>query len=205
METLGTAIVAVIVVPAVVCGYIIATEWVIRGLSGPAKSRVRPWLWVLPAFLFLTVFLIYPTIRTFINSLFDRQGEFIGLQNYLACSRAPISGHVLANNALWIVFFTGVVLAIGLLIAILADRVRYETIVKALIFIPMAISFVAAGVIWRFMYDFNPNIGTLNAGLVAVGLEAQALIQEWPRNTFMFIIVGIWMWVGFAIVILSAG
>src|SRR5687767_6335652 len=82
MDTLLTAIIVVVGVPAVVCGYIIATEWVIRGFSGPAKMRIRPWLWVLPAFLFLTIFLIYPTIRTFINSLFDRSGEFVGIQNY---------------------------------------------------------------------------------------------------------------------------
>jgi alpha-glucoside transport system permease protein len=205
METLGTALVVVVGVPAVVCGYIVATEWVIRGLSGPAKARVRPWLWVLPAFLFLTVFLIYPTIRTFINSLFDRNGEFTGIQNYLDLFANADFWQVLANNALWLVFFTGVVLVLGLVIAVLTDRVRYETFAKAVIFIPMAISFVAAGVIWSFMYHINPNIGTINAGLVAVGLEPQAFIQEWPRNTFLLIVVGIWMWVGFAMIILSAG
>jgi alpha-glucoside transport system permease protein len=205
METLGTALVVVIGVPAVVCGYIVATEWVIRGLAGPTKARVRPWLWVLPAFLFLTIFLIYPTIRTFINSLFDRQGEFVGIQNYLDLFANAGFWQVLANNALWLIFFTGVVLVIGLVIAVLTDRVRYETFAKAVIFIPMAISFVAAGVIWSFMYHINPNIGTINAGLVAVGLEPQAFIQEWPRNTFLLIVVGIWMWVGFAMIILSAG
>ena len=166
---------------------------------------MRPWLWVLPAFLFLTIFLIYPTIRTFINSLFDRQGQFIGIQNYLDLFANADFWQVLANNALWLVFFTGVVLVLGLVIAVLTDRVRYETFAKAVIFIPMAISFVAAGVIWSFMYHINPNIGTINAGLVAVGLEPQAFIQEWPRNTFLLIVVGIWMWVGFAMIILSAG
>ncbi|MGH2429851.1 MAG: carbohydrate ABC transporter permease [Candidatus Limnocylindria bacterium] len=205
MDTLVTAIIVVVGVPAVVCGYIIATEWVIRGLSSTAKVRLRPWLWVLPAFLFLGVFLIYPTIRTFINSLFGRTGEFIGIQNYADLFGSGGFWQVLANNAIWLIFFTGVVVVLGLIIAVLADRVRYETLAKAVIFIPMAISFVAAGVIWSFMYNINSDIGTLNAGLTAVGLEPQAWIQEWPRNTFMLVIVGIWMWVGFAMVILSAG
>ena len=205
MDTLLTAIIVVIGVPAVVCGYIIATEYVIRGFSGPAKTRIRPWLWVLPAFLFLTIFLIYPTIRTFINSLFDRNGEFIGIGNYADLFARGEFYQVLLNNALWLVLFTGIVVILGLVIAVLADRVRYETLAKAVIFIPMAISFVAAGVIWSFMYHINPNIGTVNAAITAVGLEPQAFIQEWPRNTIMLIIVGIWMWVGFAMVILSAG
>jgi len=205
MDTLITAIIVVIGVPAVVCGYIIATEWVIRGLSTTAKGRIRPWLWVLPAFLFLTIFLIYPTIRTFINSLFDRSGEFVGIGNYADLFARGEFYQVLLNNALWLVLFTGVVVVLGLVIAVLADRVRYETLAKAVIFIPMAISFVAAGVIWNFMYHINPNIGTVNAAVTAIGLEPQAWIQEWPRNTIMLIIVGIWMWVGFAMVILSAG
>ena len=205
MDTLLTAIIVVVGVPAVVCGYIIATEWVIRGFSTTAKGRIRPWLWVLPAFLFLTIFLIYPTIRTFINSLFDRTGEFVGIQNYAELFGRGEFYQVLLNNALWLVLFTGVVVVLGLIITVLTDRVRYETLAKAVIFIPMAISFVATGVIWSFMYHINPNIGTVNAAVTAVGLEPQAWIQQWPRNTIMLIIVGIWMWVGFAMVILSAG
>ena len=205
MDTLITAIIVVIGVPAVVCGYIIATEWVIRGFASGAKARIRPWLWVLPAFLFLGVFLIYPTIRTLINSLFDRTGDFTGVSNYVDLLGSGDFWQVLLNNALWIVFFTGAVVVLGLVIAVLTDRVRYETLAKAIIFIPMAISFVAAGVIWNFMYNINEDIGTLNAAVTAVGLEPVAFVQEWPANTFFLIIVGIWMWVGFAMIILSAG
>jgi alpha-glucoside transport system permease protein len=205
VDTLITAIIVVVGVPAVVCGYIIATEWAIRGLQSGTKARVRPWLWVLPAFLFLGTFLIYPTIRTFVNSLFDRQGNFNGFGNYVDLFTSGDFWRVLLNNALWIVIFTGVVLVLGLIIAVLTDRVRYETLAKAVIFIPMAISFVAAGVIWNFMYNINPNVGTLNAGLTAIGLDAIPFIQNAPWNTIFLIIVGIWMWVGFAMVILSAG
>jgi alpha-glucoside transport system permease protein len=85
------------------------------------------------------------------------------------------------------------------------DRVRFEGVAKSLIFLPLAISFVAAGVIWRFMYDLNPSIGTLNATLNAVGAEPRAWLVEQPQNNFFLIIVGVWLLTGFAMVILSAG
>src|SRR4029450_8922906 len=80
-----------------------------------------------------------------------------------------------------------------------------ESVVKAMVFVPLAISFVAAGVIWNFQYAFSPAVGSMNAGLGLIGIEPQSWMTEWPRNTFMLILVGIWMWVGFATVILSAG
>ena len=206
LETVGIAILAVIVVPLVTIAYVVVVEWLIRGLSEKRRAKLRPWLWLLPAFAFLTLYLLYPMAQTAFLSLMDRRSRnFVGLDNYIGLFGSNDFWITIVNTGLWIVFFTAVTVAIGLLIAILADRVRYETSVKALIFIPMAISFVAAGVIWKFMYDFDPDAGTLNAALTAVGVEAQSWLTEWPRNTFMIIIVGIWMWVGFALVILSAG
>ena len=206
LETLGIAILAVIVVPLVTIAYVVIVEWLIRGLSEKRRAKVRPWLWLLPAFAFLALYLLYPMAQTAFLSLMDRRSRnFIGLDNYIGLFGSNDFWITIVNTGLWIVFFTAVTVAIGLLIAILADRVRYETSVKALIFIPMAISFVAAGVIWKFMYDFDPDAGTLNAALTTVGIEAQSWLTEWPRNTFMIIVVGIWMWVGFALVILSAG
>jgi alpha-glucoside transport system permease protein len=206
VDTLVMAIVVVIGVPAAVCGYIIATEWVLRLVGPNARARIRPWLWVLPAFLFLIVFMIYPTIRTFIASLMNaRSTEFVGVDNYVRLLGRDSFWQTLLNNALWIVFFTGIVVGMGLIVAVLTDRVRYETVVKTVIFVPMAISFVAAGVIWSFMYNFNADIGTVNAAVTGLGGEAVPLLLEWPLNTFLLIIVGIWMWVGFAMIILSAG
>lgn len=204
--TLGIAIAAVIGVPAVTVLYILATEWLVRGLPERRRAQVRPWLWLLPAFAFLSAYLIYPMVQTAILSVMDRRSEtFVGLDNYLGLFGSDDFWQTIVNTGLWLVFFTAITVAIGLLIAILTDRVRYETGVKAVIFIPMAISFVAAGVIWGFMYDFDPDIGTLNAAITTVGIEEQSWLTEWPRDTFMIIIVGIWMWVGFAMVILSAG
>ena len=206
VPTLGIAILAVIVVPLVTIGYVVVVEWLIRALSEKRRAQIRPWLWLLPAFVFLTAYLIYPMAQTAFLSFMDRRSRnFVGVDNYLGLFSDESFWQVVVNTALWLIFFTAVTVAIGLLIAILTDRVRYETAVKALIFIPMAISFVAAGVIWGFIYDFDPDIGTLNAVASGVGLQPQSWLTEWPRNTFMIIIVGIWMWVGFALVILSAG
>lgn len=200
------AIVVVIGVPAITVLYALGTERVLQFVPERRRGGLHPWLWLLPGFAFLIVFLVYPTVYTIVLSLMNRRSEsFVGLDNYLGLFQQESFWLTIGNTVLWLIFFTGITLVFGLLIAVLTDRVRYETAVKALIFIPMAVSFVAAGVIWNFMYAFNDHIGTLNAATVALGGEPQAWLFEWPRNTFMLIIVGIWMWVGFAMVILSAG
>lgn len=206
---LGVGILAVAVVvgvPAITVLYALATEWVLGLLPERRRPSLRPWLWVLPGFAFLGAFLVYPTISTVLLSLQDSRSEnWVGLANYIDLFSQAGFWQTIGNTVLWMAFFTGLAVIFGLLIAVLSDRVRYETGVKALIFIPMAISFVAAGVIWNFMYDFDPKIGTVNALVGVLGAEPQSWFTEWPRNTLMLIIVGIWMWVGFAMVILSAG
>lgn len=206
LGTLTTAIVVVVGVPAATVLYVLAIERLLLLLPDRRRRTVRPWLWLLPAFAFLGVFLIYPTVKTVVLSLMDDRSEnFVGAENYTTLVGDDGFWQTILNNVLWIVIFAGVVVVLGLIIAVLTDRVRYETGVKALIFLPLAISFVAAGVIWNFMYAFDPEIGTLNAAVGAVGIEPVSWLTEWPRNTLMLIIVGIWMWTGFAMVILSAG
>ena len=206
LGTLGMALVVVVGVPAVTAGYAIVVERALGFLPERRRPSFRPWLWLAPGFAFLIAYLIYPTISTLLLSFQNRTGtEFVGLDNYGRLLGQQGFWQVILNTSLWIVFFAGIVVAFGLIIAVLADRVRYESLVKALVFVPLAISFVAAGVIWKFMYDFQATRGTLNAAIGVVGLEPQSWLTEWPRNTFMLIIVGIWMWVGFATVILSAG
>ena len=115
----------------------------------------------------------------------------------------------LRNSLLWVVFMTLGVVVLGLIIAILVDRVRYESTAKSVIFVPLAISFVAAGIIWQFMYLFRPpgaeQVGTLNAAIGLIGAGPVAWLQAEPWNNFAIIFVGVWMWTGFAMVILSAG
>jgi alpha-glucoside transport system permease protein len=206
LGTLGIALVVVIGVPLVTAGYAFLAERLLKLLPERRRATYRPWLWLAPGFAFLIAYLIYPTISTFFLSLQNRDSSaFVGLENYTRLFGDSSFWQTLLNTGLWIVFFAGMVVILGLIIAVLADRVRYESVVKGMVFVPLAISFVAAGVIWNFQYDFSPARGTLNAGLGVIGLEPQSWMTEWPRNTFMLILVGIWMWVGFATVILSAG
>jgi alpha-glucoside transport system permease protein len=189
-----------------------------------------PWLWLSPALLLLGVYLVYPVVDTVRRSFLDRRSEsFVGMDNYrfIIDNPQPLVGDThsaLLNNLLWLIVFTTVTVVLGLIIAVLAGRVRYEAVAKSAIFIPMAISFVAASVIWRFMYEFNPDIGTVNAAVTQAGGESTAWLQNtralqtWltdagpdkmPRplqiNNFALITVGVWMWTGFAVVVLSAG
>ena len=210
MDQLVTAIVAVVGVPAALVGYILLTERLIQVLPERRQGSIRPWLWIAPALLFLIVFLIYPTINTFVLSFLDAQSKsFVGLDNYLWFIQDGGTIEALRNSVLWVVFMTVGVVGLGLLIAILVDRIRYESIAKSVIFVPLAISFVAAGIIWQFMYQYQdpsrPQTGTLNALIGVIGLGPIRWTQEQPINNFSLIFIGIWMWTGFAMVILSAG
>ena len=153
---LVNAAIAVVGVPAALVGYILLTERLIRALPEKRQGSVRPWLWIAPAVLFLVVFLIYPTINTFVLSFLDAQSKnFVGIDNYIWFIKDQGTIEALRNSVLWVIFMTIGVVGLGLLIAILVDRVRYESVAKSVIFIPLAISFVAAGVIWNFMYQYQ--------------------------------------------------
>lgn len=205
------AVVAVFGVPAGFTLYIFLVEKGVTRLSFPIQKRIRPWLWLAPGLAILFVFLLYPVLNTLVLSfLNDDSTQFIGLQNYLRIFSDRDMLIVLRNNAMWLIFFTLVTVTVGLLIAVLTDRVKYEQVAKALIFLPMAISFVAAGVIWKFMYEFKPKgtpqIGTVNAMLTTLfpSFEPQAWLFNPRINNWALIVVGIWIWTGFAMVILSA-
>lgn len=205
-----TAILVVVGVPAVLVGYIMATEQLLRLAPGRWRSRIRPWLWILPALAFLLVFLVYPAINTMNLSFKDRfTRSYVGLDNYEYFFTNPGTLGSLRNNAIWLVFLTALAVGFGLLIAVLVDRVRYEATAKSVFFVPLAVSFVAAGVIWRFMYDYRPpgsvQTGTLNAVVTAAGREPVPWLIESPINNFALIVVAAWMWTGFCMVILSAG
>ncbi|MDP9251150.1 MAG: sugar ABC transporter permease [Chloroflexota bacterium] len=211
MDKVINALIVVIGVPAVLVGYIWATEQLLRVFPEKLKPRFRPWLWMAPALGFLGLFLVYPTIGTIIRSLQDKFGkQWVGIDNYAWFAGSDDALAALKNNVLWLVFLTVFVVGFGLLIAVLVDRVRYESFAKSVIFVPLAISMVAAGVIWLYMYNFNapgsPQTGTLNAAIGTVGLGPipWLQVQDFSVNTFMLIIVMVWMWTGFAMVIISA-
>ena len=188
-----------------------------RSARGPERpSYLAAILFLLPAGLFLVVFLLYPALYTLLLS-FNRGrngvfGEWVGLDNYarlfgdadfINLTSFPPSG-ALWNNVLWIIFYTSIVIFVGLILAVVAARVRYEAIIKAIVFLPMAIAATALAVIWKFVYSPDSNIGLLNAVLGTVGISPVSWLGDERIVNFALIAVGIWGSVGFATVILSA-
>jgi alpha-glucoside transport system permease protein len=174
------------------------------------RDRVRPWAYIAPALLILGGYLVYPALRTAVLSFYgERSEQFVGLENYAFALTSDPMLISFRNNALWLLIATAGTVGFGLLIAVLADRVGYERYVKTLIFLPMAISFVGAGVIWKYVYAFRPGtsaqIGLLNAINVNLfGNDPVAWLFNVPTNTFLLILVFVWIWTGFAVVVLSA-
>ncbi len=191
--------------------------------GSPGRKSYVHWLWLLPALLFIVIFLVYPVVDTIRLSFMNSDSTaYVGLDNFAYVFTNSATRDALLNNVLWLVLFTLLAVGLGVLLAVLTGRVRYESAAKSFIFIPMAISFVAAAVIWKFVYAYSPEgfsqIGLLNAAGTNAGLPPIAWLVEQPiaytgqilptplhTNNFSLIAVGVWMWTGFAMVILSAG
>ena len=180
-----------------------------------ARSRVPKFLqgWNLaalvfigPAVLLLAVFMIYPAIRTVILSFEEGIGNYAQLltrdPRFLSF-RLPPGGSIF-NNILWLIFYTGGCILVGLIVAVMATRVRYERVVKAIVFLPMAIAATALGVIWRFVYSPDADTGLLNAILGVVGVGPISWLGQASFVNTALIVAGIWGSAGFAVVILSA-
>jgi len=187
----------------------VALDRAIRLLPERAEARLRPWVYIGPALLILAVYLLYPTATTIYWSLFGpRSREFVGLANYAYALGSPDLHIAFRNNLLWIVVVTLGSVGLGLLIAVLVDRVRYEAAAKTLIFLPMAISAVGAAVIWRFVYEYRPpgtpQIGLLNGLLAAARINPVPwLVNLWTDN-FALMAIQIWLMTGFCMVVISA-
>lgn len=198
-----------------------ATDVIRSNTSGEVKrrhgTRERPslremltaWIWIGPAVLFVAIFLVYPVINTIWQSLQNADStSFVGLANYRRIFTQSSMLEILRNNLLWLVVGTVATVFLGLVIAVLVDRVRIESAAKAAIFIPMAISFVGAGVIWKFVYQYAPagqtQTGLLNAFVTRLGLPPNAWLVDSRVNNFAIIAIYVWMWTGFCMVILSA-
>lgn len=213
------AVIALVIGIGGVWGLFYAGNGVVEALPRRLREAARPWLFVGPAILILGIYIVFPAVRTIWISFFDRTSQvFVGLANYAYIITDPEMLLVLRNTLLWVLLVPFVSVVLGLLIAVLIDRLGrvVERVIKALIFLPMAISFVGASVIWRFVYYFQPagydQVGLLNAIFTALGGEPQAWLTQipwnaigipWINNLFLIFIM-IWLQTGFAMVILSA-
>jgi alpha-glucoside transport system permease protein len=173
------------------------------------RNRIRPWIFVGPALLAITFYLLYPAADTFRRSFFDnRSREFVGLDNYEWLFTDPAVQTAFRNNILWLLVVPLLSVVFGLIVAVLADQVRWESIAKSLVFVPMAISFVGASVVWRFVYHFNPpsrpQIGLLNAIVVELGGMPQGWFIQRPMNNFFLMFILIWVQTGLAMILISA-
>jgi len=191
-----------------------------------------PWLYLLPALLVMSFFIVYPMITTIGLSFSNKDGtapaETTCTAGQPCWGRFENFRHALTdeidfasiwsiwssfwsssfgNNIKWMIFMTAGTVSIGLAFAVLADRVKYEALAKAIIFMPMAISFVGAGIIWKFVYDYGTSqvqIGLLNSVITSLGLPPVSWMTTPGINTAALIVVGVWMWTGFCMTILSA-
>jgi alpha-glucoside transport system permease protein len=190
---------------------------VVERLGQPWTRRLIPWVFVGPALLLLTVFLVWPAVATvFLSFGIDVRlippsieiSPDAGLDDWIWGLTDAANHELYWNNIVWLVVGTAGSVGLGLLIAGLVDRVKHESIAKTFIFLPLAISLVGASVIWSFVYAWQPagtaQIGLLNAIWTAFGGEPVPWIQTPPLNTYLLIVILIWLQTGFAMVVLSA-
>jgi alpha-glucoside transport system permease protein len=182
-------------------------DWLPEGM----REGVRPYVFVGPALVILSVFLIYPVINTLVLSFKDANGQkLVGLENYGFAFTDDSMRRSLRNTAGWIIVVPLIAVSVGLAFATLADRLRRgEAVAKSLIFLPMAISFVGAAVTFRLIYSYRPegfgtNIGLLNGIWSGLGNEPVAWLSQEPWNNAYLMVIMVWMQTGFAMVVLSA-
>ena len=178
-------------------------------INGKSQNLVARIIFFGPAAILLIVGLVIPAIQTIIFSFKDPDSlKFVGLDNYKWMTIDPNVHVILINTALWILVVPVLTTAIGLMLAVLMDRMNHESIPKSLIFMPMAISFVGASIIWKFVYDYAkdgyPQTGLLSNLARLLGKEPQNWMLVKPLNTFLLMIIFIWVQTGFAMVLLSA-
>jgi alpha-glucoside transport system permease protein len=197
-------------------GYFFASNWILDNVIYPAKgpkaghninraNQVRPWLFLFPAMFALGLYLAYPVVGSFIRSLFDRSGaNFIGLGNYIDLFSESTFRTAVRNNLLWVLVVPAMSTFIGLVVAQLSDRLSWGNIAKSLIFMPMAISFVGASLIWRFVYAPDADLGIINSIRDSLGMSVLDPLQVRFWNNFFLMFILVWIQTGFAMVILSA-
>jgi alpha-glucoside transport system permease protein len=204
---LGTAALSLVIFVALV-----ALVLLVAGrMRGRREDRAVATLFLAPVLLGLAVVVVYPAVNTVVDSLRGPDGgRYVGLHNFVTVFTSTDELTVLRNTALWVIVSPLLATGIGLLYAALVERSRFESAAKALIFLPMAISFVGASIIWKFVYEYRPDqqgvhqIGLLNQIVVWLGGSPQQWLIDSPWNTLFLIAVIVWTQAGFAMTVLSA-
>ncbi|NOJ61556.1 sugar ABC transporter permease [Arthrobacter sp. 260] len=208
MEDLGNKFLQVVVALAIFAAIIGLIMLIVDRAPKSIRDRVTIAGFLAPAAILLVVGMIWPAVQTTFLAFTDREGNVNGIENFVWMFTEPTALITLRNTVLWMVLVPILATGIGLVYAVIIDKARGERTLKALVFMPMAISMVGAGVIWRFIYAYKgpeqEQIGLLNQILVWFGGEPQQFLLDAPGNTFFLIAVMIWIQVGFAMVILSA-
>jgi alpha-glucoside transport system permease protein len=170
------------------------------------RDRILPMVFIAPAVVLLTIYLVYPAVRTVIGSFQDEAGAFT-LANWASLATPPFI-EILRNNVLWLLVATTGSVGLGLLTAALFDRIRRESLAKVFVFLPLAISLVGATVIWKFVYAWvppsQPQFGLLNAVWTAFGFQPIPWATQFPINLPAEMVILIWLQTGFAMVVFSA-
>jgi alpha-glucoside transport system permease protein len=212
VKTLNTVVTVLIGVGVAVLLYFVLNK-IAELLPGRMEDRLKPWLYILPAYVAISVYLLYPTILAFIASFQDAASEnWVGLENYKRLLSNQGFQQTLFNTLLWMIVVPVVTIIIGLAIAVLSDKLkpRYENLSKTIIFLPMAISMVGAATVWRFVYAFRTEgqeqVGLQNAIVTALGWEPIAWLQlnEFRVNSLLLMVMLLWAQIGFGMVLLSA-
>jgi alpha-glucoside transport system permease protein len=189
----------------------LVSNWLVEQMPGEWTRRLQPFVFIGPGVAILSWYLAIPTLRTLWLAFQDaNSASFVGLDNFVFAFTDRVMLEAFRNNLLWMVFGTFFTVGLGLLIAVLADRSRFETIYKAIIFMPMAISFVGAGVIWKFVYAYKgtgagiEETGLLNAIIIGLGGIPQPWLTQPPWNNFLLIVIMVWLQTGYSMVIISS-
>lgn len=189
----------------------VVSNWLVEQLPGDWPRRLQPFVFIGPAVAIMGWYLAVPVLRTLVLSFKDAiSKDWVGLDNYIFAFTDRIMLETFRNNLLWMILGTSLSVGFGLLISVLADRSRFEAVYKSIIFMPMAISFVGAGVIWKFIYSYRgegvgvQEIGLLNAVVLALGGKAQPWLSLPPWNNFFLIIIMVWLQTGYAMVVISS-
>ena len=189
---------------------VLAVLFAIAGRANGKKARpIALVIFLAPALVLLLAGLIIPAIRTFLFSFMNPDSNaWVGFDNYYWMTQDPNIKTIMVNTILWILVVPIFTAALGLLLAIMLDRIKHESIPKSLLFMPMAISFVGASIIFKFVYEYNEpdevQIGLLSTIVKFLGGTPSDWMLSKPLNTFLLMIIYVWTQMGFGMVILSA-